>query len=131
MLAKICLISLHLSRVTPPLLPIPDQGPMKITDIETIVLRLPEVKPIGDGCQSILLVRIRTDEGVTGIGEVHTNPTVSKAIIEAPLCSVASRGLRDVLIGENPLDIARLWDRMYQATQIYGRRGAVMHAISG
>ena len=56
---------------------------MKITDIETIVLRLPEVKPIGDGCQSILLIRIKTDEGITGIGEAHTNPTISKAIIEA------------------------------------------------
>ena len=95
------------------------------------MLRLPEVKPIGDGCQSILLIRIRTDEGITGIGEVHTNPTVTKAIIDAPLCSVASRGLREILIGENPLDIGRLWDKMYHATAIYGRRGAVMHAISG
>ena len=104
---------------------------MKITDIETIVLRLPEVKAIGDGCQSILLVRVRTDEGITGIGEVHTNPTVSKAIIEAPVCHVASRGLKEVLLGENPLEIGRLWDKMYAATQTYGRRGAVMHAISG
>jgi L-alanine-DL-glutamate epimerase-like enolase superfamily enzyme len=104
---------------------------MKITAIETTVLRLPEVKPIGDGCQSILLIRIRTDEGITGIGEVHTNPTVTKAIIDAPLCSIASRGLREILVGENPLEIGRLWDKMYQATAIYGRRGAVMHAISG
>jgi L-alanine-DL-glutamate epimerase-like enolase superfamily enzyme len=104
---------------------------MKITAIETTVLRLPEVKPIGDGCQSILLIRIRTDEGITGIGEVHTNPTVTKAIIDAPRCAIASRGLREILIGENPLEIGRLWDKMYQATAIYGRRGAVMHAISG
>jgi L-alanine-DL-glutamate epimerase-like enolase superfamily enzyme len=104
---------------------------MKITDIETIVLRLPVVKAIGDGCQSILLIRVKTDEGITGIGEAHTNPTVSRAIIEAPLCHIASRGLRDVLIGENPLDIARLWDKMYEASQVYGRRGAVIHALSG
>jgi L-alanine-DL-glutamate epimerase-like enolase superfamily enzyme len=75
---------------------------MKITAIETTVLRLPEVKPIGDGCQSVLLIRIRTNEGITGIGEVHTNPTVTKAIIDAPLCSVASRGLREILIGLSP-----------------------------
>jgi L-rhamnonate dehydratase len=104
---------------------------LKIIDIESIVLRLPEVRPIGDGCQSILLIRVHTDEGITGIGEAHTNPTVSKAIIEAPMCSLASRGLRELLIGENPLDIGRLWDKMYQATQIYGRRGALMHALSG
>ena len=85
---------------------------MKITAIETTVLRLPEVRPIGDGCQSILLIRIRTDEGITGIGEVDTNPTVTKAMIDAPLCSVASRGLREILIGERPLEIGRLWDKM-------------------
>jgi L-rhamnonate dehydratase len=104
---------------------------LKITDIETTVLRLPEVKPIGDGCQSILLIRVHTDEGITGIGEAHSNPTVSKAIIDAPMCAVASWGLRELLIGENPLDIGRLWDKMYRATQTYGRRGALMHALSG
>jgi L-rhamnonate dehydratase len=104
---------------------------LKITDIETIVLRLPDVRPIGDGCQSILLIRVHTDEGITGIGEAHTNPTISKAIIDAPMTSVASWGLRALLIGENPLDIGRLWDKMYRATQIYGRRGALMHALSG
>jgi L-rhamnonate dehydratase len=104
---------------------------VKITDIESTVLRLPEVKCIGDGAQSILLIRVHTDAGITGIGEAHSNPTISKAIIEAPLCSVSSCGLRELLIGENPLDIAHLTDKMQLATQTYGRRGAFMHALSG
>jgi L-alanine-DL-glutamate epimerase-like enolase superfamily enzyme len=104
---------------------------VKITDVESIVLRLPEVKRIGDGAQSILLIRVHTDAGITGIGEAHSNPTVSKAIIEAPLCSISSCGLRELLVGENPLDIARLGDKIESATATYGRRGVFMHTLSG
>ncbi len=104
---------------------------MKIVAVEPIVLRLPEVRPIGDGCQSVLIVRVVTDEGLVGIGEAHTNPTVSRAIIEAPLCSSSANGLANLLIGEDPRDIGRLWDKMYRFTATYGRRGAAMHALSG
>ena len=104
---------------------------MKITDVETVMLRLPVVREIGDGCQSILIVLVRTDEGITGIGEMHTNPLVGKAVIDSPLCSVSAQGLKHILVGEDPRDIGRLWDKMYRHTQTYGRRGALMHAMSG
>jgi L-alanine-DL-glutamate epimerase-like enolase superfamily enzyme len=39
-------------------------------------------------------------------------------------------GLREVLVGQDPTDISGLWDRMYDATSYYGRRGVVIHAIS-
>jgi L-rhamnonate dehydratase len=104
---------------------------MRITDIESILLRLPEVREIGDGCQSVLLILVRTDEGITGIGEAHSNPEVSKAVLDSPLCSVSASGLARLLIGENPLHINRLYDKLYRHSQTYGRRGAVMHVISG
>ncbi|HQZ12057.1 MAG TPA: mandelate racemase/muconate lactonizing enzyme family protein [Devosia sp.] len=104
---------------------------MKITSVETIPLRLPVVREIGDGCQSVLIIQIHTDAGITGTGEIHTNPLVSKAIMDAPLCSVSANGLRNLLLGEDPRDIGRLWDKMYRHTATYGRRGALMHAISG
>jgi L-rhamnonate dehydratase len=104
---------------------------MRITDIEGLMVRLPEVRVIGDGCQTILIILVHTDAGITGIGEAHTNPLVSKAILDAPLCSVSSTGLKHLLIGEDPRDINRLYDLMIKRTQTYGRRGAVMHVISG
>ena len=104
---------------------------MKITDIEGIMLRLPEVRMIGDGCQTILIIKIHTDAGITGIGEAHSNPLVSKAVLEAPLCSVSASGLRGLLIGEDPRDINRLYDLMVRRSVTYGRRGAVMHVVSG
>jgi len=85
----------------------------------------------GDGCQSICVIRIHTDEGIVGIGEVHTNPLAAKAIIDSPMYSVSGQGLAHVIVGEDPRDINRLWDRMYQRSQTYGRRGLLMHALSG
>lgn len=103
---------------------------MIITEVECIMLRLPDVKPIGDGTQDTLIVRVHTDEGIVGTGECHTSPWVLKSIIEAPLSHVSARGLKGIVVGENPLDIRPLWDKMYGMTAVYGRRGAVVHAIS-
>ena len=104
---------------------------MKITDVETLMLRLPVVREIGDGCQNILIILVRTDEGITGIGEAHTLPLANKAVIDAPMSSVSAQGLRHILVGEDPRDIGRLWDKMYRHTQTYGRRGLALHVISG
>ncbi len=105
---------------------------MKITNVEAIVLRQPGVDAsIADGSQDALLVRIHTDEGLTGIGEVDSQPNIIKAIIDAPASHANAAGLGGLLIGENPLEIDRLWEKMYQRSIYYGRRGAAIHAISG
>jgi L-alanine-DL-glutamate epimerase-like enolase superfamily enzyme len=104
---------------------------MKITDIETTMLRLPEVSPVGDGLQDVLIIRVHTDEGITGIGEAHTCPLVLKAIIEAPVSQLTVQGLKQLLIGRNPLEINELWNLMYDRTATFGRRGVVINAISG
>lgn len=104
---------------------------MKITDIEAIWLQLPTVDERCDGTQDTLVVRVHTDEGIVGVGEVDSAPMVAKAIIEAPMSHGIARGLRLCVMGENPLDIVRLWDRMYQGSIFFGRGGAAQQAISG
>jgi len=104
---------------------------MKITDIRTRFLALPAPEISGDNLQDLLIVQVHTDAGLTGIGEVHTNPLAARAIIETAGYHTSSRGLKEILIGENPLDIGRLWDKMYALTQSYGRRGLLINAISG
>ena len=103
---------------------------MRIIDVECLVVRLPHVQLIADGNQDALIVKVRTDQGLTGVGEAHTSPTVLKAIIEAPPSHIYAQGLRDLVLGENPLDHKAIWDKMYRYTAVYGRRGAVIHAIS-
>ncbi len=105
---------------------------MKITDVEAIILRQPVVDgAIADGSQDDLIVRVHTDEGIVGIGEVDSAPEVVKAVFEAPHSHYIATGLRHVLIGQDPLDIEGLWRRMYMGSVYYGRRGVAMHAISG
>lgn len=104
---------------------------MKITAVETLYLRLPEVNNRADGTQDTLVVLVHTDAGVTGIGEVDSSPLVAKAIIEAPMSHFIARGLAECVIGENPLEIDLLYDKMYQGSIFFGRSGATQQAISG
>ena len=75
---------------------------MKITDVEVVVVRQDNVKMIGDGSQDTAVVLVHTDEGITGIGEVDSSPEVVKAIVETPASHMQCRGLKEILIGENP-----------------------------
>jgi L-rhamnonate dehydratase len=103
-----------------------------ITDVEAIILRQPDVDSSkADGSQDALLVRIHTDEGITGIGEVDSLPPVIKAIIDAPPSHSNASGLKSLVIGEDPFEIDRLWEKMYRGSIYYGRRSAAIHAMSG
>jgi L-rhamnonate dehydratase len=104
---------------------------MRITAVEPIHLRVPVVEEIPDGTLDVLVLRIHTDEGLTGIGEVTSQSYVCKACFEAPRSAARRHGLTSILLGEDPLDPERLWEKMYYETNRYGRRGAAIHAISG
>jgi len=104
---------------------------MKITRVEPIHLRLPEVTERCDGSQETLIVRVHTDADIIGIGEVDSSSLVAKAIIEAPLSHKICRGLADCVLGQDPFEIDRLIHRMYEGTIYFGRQGAVIQAMSG
>ena len=104
---------------------------MKITNVEGLYLRQPSIQRRSDSSQDALLVRISTDAGIVGWGEVDGCPSVTKAIIEAPYSHTLVTGLKDLLVGENPLDTSRLWTKMHRATIYYGRGGAVIQAMAG
>ena len=105
---------------------------MRITDVEAIVLRQPSVdEGIADGSQDDLVVLVHTDEGITGIGEVDSAPEVVAALIHGHGSHAVAIGLRELLVGEDPLHVERLWHKMYRGTIYVGRRGVTVHAISG
>lgn len=104
---------------------------MKITDIETIELRMPGwTGATFDGSYDNCIVKVHTDAGLTGIAEVDSVPAVIAAIVNAPRSHSHAMGLKEVLVGQDATDVAALWDRMYDLTSYYGRRGVVIHAIS-
>jgi len=104
---------------------------MKITDVKTIILRMPELRMEADGSQDAIIIKVFTDEGIIGIGEVDSSPHVIRSIINTPSSHIYARGLKEILVGEDPLEIEKLWKKMYDLSLYFGRRGAGIHAISG
>ena len=105
---------------------------MKITEVEAIPLRLPEVDDTrADGTQDALIIRVHTDDGLVALGEVDSSPTVAKAIVDAPPSHAIARGLRSILRGQDPFDVQMLWRKMVEGTIYFGRAGAALQAIAG
>jgi L-rhamnonate dehydratase len=112
--------------------------PMKITDVEVMVLegpelyRAPESAAEAPGVRHLCLVKVSTDAGLVGWADVETQPHVAKAAVEAPVSgSGMFEGLRELAVGEDPFEVERLWDKLYRGSIYYGRRGAAIQAISG
>src|SRR6187431_2673203 len=103
---------------------------MKITDVVCQLLRIPTVEKKTASSQDSVLVRIRTDNGLEGVGEADSSPEVVKSIIDAPFSHNIACGLRELLIGENPLDHERLWQKMYRRTMYFGRKGVGITAMA-
>lgn len=104
---------------------------MKITNVNAIVLKLPEISSAADGTQDDLIITVETDEGITGYGEVDTAPIVGKAIVDAYMSHGTCYGLREVVVGADPFDYEQIWNDMWAKTYYYGRSGPVMHVMSG
>ncbi|TVR69066.1 MAG: mandelate racemase/muconate lactonizing enzyme family protein [Sphaerobacteraceae bacterium] len=86
---------------------------MKITDVQTAVI---------EGNFDWVLVRITTDEGVTGLGEAYWGAGVEELIHK----------MRPILIGQNGFDIGRLYEKMIRGMSGAGSlAGATVTAISG
>jgi L-alanine-DL-glutamate epimerase-like enolase superfamily enzyme len=104
---------------------------MKVSNVEVLHLRLPVIKDLADGSQDCLLVRIRTDAGLTGLGEVVSCSHVARAVIEAPRSAPFRHGLAAIIEGMDALDIASVWEAMLEGTSWYGPGGVTRHAMSG
>jgi L-alanine-DL-glutamate epimerase-like enolase superfamily enzyme len=103
---------------------------MKITHLVCQILRIPNVQAKTASSQDTVLVRVRTDDGVEGIGEADSSPEVVKAIVDAPFSHNIACGLRELLIGENPLEIERLWQKMLRRTMYFGRSSVTITAMA-
>lgn len=103
---------------------------MKIKDVEVICLRVPEINSDCEWGEDAIIVKVKTDTGLVGLGESDTSPLVAKAVIEAPQSNLYCEGLKRLIIDENPLEIEKLWNKMYWSSNYLGRRGVGIHAIS-
>ena len=103
---------------------------MKIEQVKCQVLRIPAVEAKTASSQDAVLVRIRSDDGLEGVGEADASPEVVKAIVDAPFSHNIASGLRELLVGENPLEHERLWQKMYRGTMYFGRTSVAIAAMA-
>jgi L-alanine-DL-glutamate epimerase-like enolase superfamily enzyme len=103
---------------------------LKITDVECHVLLDPDYD-VGatSSAQDDIVVELHTDEGLSGVGETDVNPWIARSCIEAPGTHTMGLGLTEMLLGQDPLDVEGLWERLYVGSAMNGRRGAVINAI--
>jgi L-alanine-DL-glutamate epimerase-like enolase superfamily enzyme len=104
---------------------------MKITRVTATPLAIPLEGSLRWGAMRVttkggIVVRIETDEGLEGIGEAGFSSEYFGTV--GP---VVNDQLGPMLVGEDPLDAGRLWQRMFEATHMWGRRGVETYALSG
>lgn len=106
---------------------------MKITDVKTYVIETDwDDRPGGDRPRlptrrQFIFVKVETDEGISGWGEVTNYPSfvgnraVGRYIQE----------LKQFLVGQDPTAIEYIWQRTFRLFTYTGTRGATTAAISG
>jgi D-galactarolactone cycloisomerase len=104
---------------------------MKITDIQSTICQYDMEEELGFSQayynkRTLHLVRVQTDEGLTGIGEVFGAGNfafANRAIIQ--------HVIKPLLVGRNPLDIGVLWHEVYNALRDHGQKGLPIQCLSG
>ena len=68
---------------------------MRIIDIEVVELRVPGwTAETFDGSYDNCVLRVLTDDGIEGLAEVDSVPSVIRSIVEAPSSHTHARGLK-------------------------------------
>ena len=98
---------------------------MKITSLKAVYPRYRHVPPSWRTHLWQIVVRVETDAGVVGFG--YGGGGV--AAVE-----IVNRHMAELTVGmrvDSPSDIAAIWDRLYEASTPYGRKGVAIMALSG
>ena len=103
---------------------------LKIEEVKIWPLRYPLSKPIFDArlgynVRESLLVEIITNKGISGVGEAGV---FGGAL---PVVAQAVKTLSELIIGEDPLQVERIWQKCYQTSWQWGQRGVFLMALSG
>lgn len=107
---------------------------MKITDVVPYILYSQDTefgkehKNVGGYTGYQVLVKIDTDEGISGWGESCINSENGEASLA--LYAIMKRAIISKLIGEDPLEYRKLWEKLYNYMEWWGRRGIGIFALS-
>jgi len=102
----------------------------RIVSVEARTVRVPLDRPTAFARRQVLgrdygLVKIKTDDGLEGIGHCYAGHAGGKLVAQA-----VRELLAPVLIGRDSYEVELLWKEMYQESLLHGRAGSAMRAIS-
>src|SRR4030095_11814648 len=87
---------------------------MKIKDVEAMVLKSsqgyasPQGAEESHGIGYMLVIKVTTDNGITGYSDVETQPHGGEGVIDAPRRGTGMiDGLRQAVIGEDPFEVEK------------------------
>lgn len=108
---------------------------MKITDVKTYCCFEPFEKVFYSGLgklsgRDVLIIQIDTDTDITGYSYLTGLEKLNGAEIKT-LDLIIREGFRQSLVGEDPLRHEYLWHKCYRGAVRFGRKGAVVRALSG
>src|SRR5947199_7932981 len=101
---------------------------MKITSIDSYVLAIPTPQTMARNyaAQKLVVADIATDEGVNGLGDSLVFGGGGAEAVHAYL----ETRLAPALLGEDPLFVERLWEKMFRVDMGMKKQGVAAYALS-
>jgi L-alanine-DL-glutamate epimerase-like enolase superfamily enzyme len=106
---------------------------MKITSVEALPFRIP-LKKVTEWARGTLdaaehvLVRVYTDEGITGVAEAPPRPTIYGESMASVKFAVEN-WLGPMVIGMDPFETGRIWDKFDMIAANNTAKGAIDIAL--
>lgn len=89
---------------------------MKITEVRTYLMHANVQGSSGWRARNWLFIKVFTDEGIYGVGEASGWPRVVETAVQ---------DLASIVIGEDPFQIEKIWQKMFLAMMGHGMTGVV------
>jgi L-alanine-DL-glutamate epimerase-like enolase superfamily enzyme len=88
-----------------------------IEAVEVIPLVVPEgTRDDLDGTVETVIVKVVDADGRYGFGEADAPAGVVKSFLTMPTAHLWSRNITELLVGQDPVEIAALWQKAYEGT---------------
>jgi D-arabinonate dehydratase len=100
---------------------------MRITDIVISAPLYLDLAPQGDarffisGPRAYVFIHVTTDEGITGVCPASPSPDINTYILDV---------YKPMVVGEDPFEVEKIWEKIYWTHLGSCRRGAPMRALS-
>ena len=95
---------------------------MKITNIKPFAAQFISLSKSAESHpKKWVFVKIETDEGIHGWGEIGTGSSVSEKLMSTAVYEVT-----DLFIDENPMDTERLWHKIFRKFSYVGSRDLLL-----